>query len=126
MLQLFVAVTFVFSLASIIAIHFNSSWISIQPKYSAKRPRGFYYETNEGGLNAFASTYLGLYFFWKNRDHFGKRPVPSDLLYVLNVPVQVLMIKANGSRTSLLLLLVTAVVLILITLKKRTEKDLPK
>ena len=36
------------------------------------------------------------------------------------------MIKANGSRTSLLLLLVTAVVLILITLKKRTEKDLPK
>ncbi|MBQ6490031.1 MAG: polysaccharide deacetylase family protein [Solobacterium sp.] len=126
LLHFFVAATFVVSLASLAAIYLKSDLISIQPNYPESRQRGFYYETNEGGLNAFASIILGLYFFWKNREIYGKKAAASDIIYVLNVFVQLDMIRANGSRTSLLVLMAMAVIMLLTTLKKRTEKDLPK
>lgn len=126
LLSVFVCITFAVSLASIVAIRTGSSLVSIQPGYPDTRARGFYYETNEGGFNAFASILFGLYFFRLNRQQYGRSLNLTDAICILNVPVQLLLIKENGSRTSLLFLMVAFAMLLWKWMKKKIGEGLPK
>lgn len=126
MILLFVVFTFVISSASVLAIQANSPLISIQEGYAENRARGFYYETNEGGLNAYASIIFGFYIFKIFEKMTTIKAQILKTVCIINVPVQLLLIKANGSRTSLLYLIFAVVMILFILLKKKVDNGLPK
>ncbi len=122
LLAVFLVLTFIVSLASIIAIETNSSLVWVHPNYSSLRKRGFYYETNEGAFDAFASILIGMYFFRKNRRIHGNSPQKSDALYLLNIPIQLYMIVSTSSRTTLLVLILMIFAALFRTLASRMRE----
>ena len=106
-----VVITFVVSLASLIAVYSGSSLVWAQEnvtKYG--RHRGFYFETNEAALYGYTSIMFSLYFLYKQNIR-SVRENKILLLYMLNIPIQIFLIFMTGSRTNLLVLLFAVVCL---------------
>ncbi|MCR5450837.1 MAG: O-antigen ligase family protein [Solobacterium sp.] len=105
------------SAASVIAVLTDSPLISMQGKVAKTgRQRGFYNETNEGAYYAYTSIMFSAYLLYdkfKKQDHVRR----YGILFLINLAVQCVMILLTGSRTLMLLMVMTVMYAVYLFIK---------